>query len=271
MQNMNLFNVNESPNLAKDCSSQDVLDYIVLSIIQRFNQEDLAFKGGYMLNQLMPEVSRMTRDVDFSVDSAEQYEKIKVILKDIGDYLVQNEIICYYKVKDSIAPTQSGGIDFYDSNNSRCLGVDVGWHQIVSGTKWYDLKLGQVHAFSVERMLSDKIHAIFTPKRFRRTKDLYDVYYLLENFDVDYKKFKECIELRGELDLNKNPFREEILEQYLHAWNKLNIVSVVSTREIEKPEFKLVIERLGHFCFPVLNGFKENYSMWEHTKCRWVN
>ncbi len=31
-------------------------------------------------------------------------------------------------------------------------------------------------AFSVERMLSDKIHVIFSQKRFRRVKDLYYVY-----------------------------------------------------------------------------------------------
>lgn len=264
---MDLFGDNDYPGLTSECSNQDILDYIVLSIIQRFNQEDLAFKGGYMLNQLMPEVSRMTRDVDFSVDSAEQYERIKVILKDIGEYLVQNEIISCYKIKDSITPTSSGGVDFYD-NNSKCLGVDVGWHQLVSGTKWYDLKLGRVHAFSVERMLSDKIHAIFTPKRFRRTKDLYDVYYLLENFDVDYKKFKKCIELRGEIDWDKSPFREEVLVQYLHAWNKLEVRSCITNELINKPDFNLVINRLSNFVTALTGNHGDNIY-WKKERTGW--
>ena len=272
MNPMDSFNAEQNNALNyKIETEQDMLDYIVITIIQNLGQENLAFKGGYMLNQLVPEVSRQTRDVDLSVDSQEEYEKVKLILKDIAEHFVSLGLAKEYSIKDTITPTSSGGLTLYDANGSRFLGVDVGWHQLITGTKWYNLKLGQVHAFSVERMLSDKVHAIFTRKRFRRTKDLYDVYILLENFDVDYEKFKECIKLRGELDLNKNPFREEVLEQYLHAWNKLNLVSIVSTKEIEKPEFKLVIERLGHFCFPVLNGFKESYSIWEQTRCRWID
>lgn len=267
---MDFFGDNDNyPSLTKDSSSQDVLDFIVLSVIQRLNQEDLAFKGGYMLNQLMPEVSRMTQDVDFSIANGEQYEKVKLVLMDIGDYLKSKTLISSYKVKETISPASSGGIDFYNESGQRVLGVDVGWHQLASGTKWYDLELGRIHAFSVERMLSDKVHAIFTPKRFRRTKDLYDVYYLLENFDVDYRKFKECIEARGNIDLLKNPFREDVLVQYAHAWKKLNIRSSVPSIDLKKPEFKLVIERLNAFCFPVMINFQHEYLMWNHKVCGW--
>lgn len=268
LNNMEFFDAAADRTITKDSTPQEVLDYIVLTIMQRVGQEDLAFKGGYMLNQLMPSVSRMTRDVDFSVVSDIKYEKIKDELRIIGDYLQQVGAISSYRIKDTITPTSSGGIDFYDSNGGKYLGVDVGWHQLRNGTKWYDLSIGHLHAFSVERMLSDKVHAIFTPKRFRRTKDLYDVYYLLENFDVDYKVFKQCIEDRGPLDLQKSPFREEVLVQYKHAWDKLNVVSAITNERLEKPEFRLVIERLAGFVLALSDNHGDNIY-WDKERIGW--
>ena len=268
MEDMRLFdNTNNTGDIA--INVQEMLDYIVLTIIENLGQDNIAFKGGYVLNQLIPEVSRLTHDVDFSVDSTERYNKVKKVLGDIGDYFITNKLIASYKIKDTIEPTISGGADFYDLNGAKILGVDVGLHQLISGTKWYDVSIGKLHSFSVERILSDKIHAIFSPKRFRRTKDLYDVYYLLENFDVDYNMFKELLEKRGTIDLNKNPFQESVLKQYQHAWEKLQVVSMYQDLILDKPDFRFVIERLGNFCFPIMNEFSRDYKIWNKKLLRW--
>lgn len=250
-------------------SVQDMLDYVVLALIENLGQNNIAFKGGYVLNQLMPEISRLTHDVDFSISSAEQYEEVKRILKDIGDYFISNKVIANYKIKDNIEFSMSGGADFYDTQGAKILGVDVGLHQLISGTKWYNVKVGNLHTFSVERMLSDKIHAIFSPKRFRRAKDLYDVYYLLENFDVDYVMFRESLDNRGVIELDENPFQESILEQYQHAWERLQIVSIYPNVILDKPDFRFVIERLGDFCFPIMNGFSKDYKRWNKELLKW--
>lgn len=269
MNPMDSFNAEQNNALNyKIETEQDMLDYIVITIIQNLGQENLAFKGGYMLNQLVPEVSRQTRDVDLSVDSQEEYEKVKLILKDIAEHFVSLGLAKEYSIKDTITPTSSGGLTLYDANGSRFLGVDVGWHQLITGTKWYNLKLGQVHAFSVERMLSDKVHAIFTRKRFRRTKDLYDVYILLENFDVDYEKFKECVDARGLIDWNASPFREEVLVQYSHAWNKLEVRNAITSEIIKKSEFNLVISRLSDFV-TALTGNRGSDIYWDKKEVNW--
>jgi hypothetical protein len=121
----------------------------------------------------------------------------------------------------------------------------------------------------VERMLSDKVHVVFSSKRFRRTKDLYDIYFLLENFDVDFKRFKELLYKRGDIDLNENPFKEEVLIQYEHAWEKLVVKSVYSDTVLVKPTFKAVIERLGYFCFPIMSSFSREYKKWDMNLLKW--
>ncbi len=269
LNSMNVFTENGKVNKKLSVADNSMLDYIVSTIIAQFSQDYLAFKGGYMLNQLIPEYSRMTRDVDFSVASAEHYEDIKKILKQIGDYFVKEELIASYNIKPDIKPTMSGGADFYNSDGQKILGVDVGWHQVVSGSRWYNLSIGNIHAFTVERMLSDKTHVIFSPKRFRRVKDLYDVFYLLEYFDVDFEQFKYQLNLRGELDLNKTPFREEVLVQYLHAWDKLKVVSHIDGSALSKPDFKLVMHRISKFYHNLYLEDSKCYSLWSKDECEW--
>lgn len=49
----------------------------------------------------------------------------------------------------------------YSANGDKILGIDVGWHDIYFGTTSTDIKITSVNAFTVERMLSDKVTAIF--------------------------------------------------------------------------------------------------------------
>jgi hypothetical protein len=118
-------------------------------------------------------------------------------------------------------------------------------------TEWkfhgYDLM-----RFTVERMLSDKLSAIYSPKRFRRTKDLYDVYILNAAFDIDYKKLKEYIERRNTIDWSKDPFREDVQIQYSAAYDKLKITNAVND-EVYKPPFGKCMEVL-HM---IVNKLKE--------------
>lgn len=273
MDEMNLFNLDTSDDvilgtLPENATMQQMLDFMVLTVLQNLKDVKLAFKGGWMLNQIIPNESRQTHDIDFSIDTGGNYEKVKIVLKAIGDYFIKLGLVDSYKVKETIKETMSGGIDFYADDGSKILGVDVGWHQLTYGTKIYNLSIGDLNAWSIERMLSDKIHAIFTPKRFRRVKDLYDVYVILEQFDVDFKSFKKNLDDRGDIDLNKTPFRDEVLVQYRHAWNKLNLLSV-DDDNLPKPDFDDVIGRLADFC-AILCGCNRNYTKWDCKKKRWL-
>lgn len=222
------------------------LDYMVVALCRAFGDR-LAFKGGYMLTKLMPDVARQTADIDFSILSAEIYQEIKSVLIEICGHFMETGVIDAYKIKDSIGPRMSGGADMY-KGGQKVLGVDVGWHDITYGTKKISLDVAEVNAFTIERMLSDKITAILSNKRFRRPKDLYDVFCISECFDFEIGMVNEFILRRTEgvgADWQNFPFNDIVVREYKKAYDKLGITSVYKSHAIVKPEFEAVFER---FC-----------------------
>lgn len=156
-----------------------------------------------------------------------------------------------YSIKEEIQERMSGGIDFYAEDGHKVLGVDVGLHDISYGIKHYDLKFTDIDAFTVERMLADKLIAITTGKRFRRTKDLYDFYAITNFFDVDIKRLADFIEIRGGAEWNNIPFNDTVLVQYKIAWDKLNLKSFGGSGMIEKPLFDVALRRYYAFALPI--------------------
>ncbi|MCM1172519.1 MAG: nucleotidyl transferase AbiEii/AbiGii toxin family protein [Clostridium sp.] len=273
MEEMNLFgsvehnddNTDKWVELPDNPTNQDMLDYMVL-VIARYVSCDKAFKGGYMLNQLLPSESRMTHDADFSIAKKEDYDEIKNILVKIAQKFKKNGLIKTYKVKDEITETSSGGIDIYDMQGVKILGVDVGLHDISWGVKSYDFKIVTSKAFEVERMLSDKVTAITTRKRFRRTKDLYDVFVITSNFDFDYKKLQQYVAMHDTVQWENLPFSEEILVQYEHAWDKLILTNMLG-ENLNKPAFNIVLKR--YYDIAMSLKYDEIHEKWQHTLLSW--
>ena len=107
-----------------DFSTDDsVLDYIVFIITMRLGLENIAYKGGYILNKLIPN-TRKTYDVDFSIAREELYKDVKIILHELGELFITKGIVDNYDVKENITDTASGGIKFKKDGHS-ILGVDV--------------------------------------------------------------------------------------------------------------------------------------------------
>lgn len=253
------------PVISKDASEQEMLDYMVL-VLARQMTCDAAFKGGYMLNQLLGGASRRTRDIDFSIAEEENYKDVKRILTGIAEKFLEIGLIADYRVKEDIAPKQSGGIDFYDASGAKSLGVDVGLHNISYGVRHYNLAFADIDAFTIERMLSDKIIAILTRKRFRRTKDLYDVYAITQFFDVDLQKLYEFINIRGGAEWQNIPFNPTVIEQYQHAWDKLDLRAFGGSGTIAKPEFDVALDRFYELALTLKNG--DACYKWEHENER---
>lgn len=273
MEKMNLFgsvkhnddNSDKWPDICENPTEQDMLDYIALVTVRYLNCQK-AFKGGYLLNQLLQDTSRMTHDIDFSIASASQYETVKSLLKKLGDYFVNKGLVKYYEIKDSITETSSGGINFYremKNGDRKFLGIDIGLHNLKYGVTEYELSFGNADGFEVERMLADKITAILSRKRFRRTKDLYDVYAITNLFDVDCDKLSKYIELRGNAEFNNIPFNDTILVQYEKAWEKLQLTSP-TTATIEKPPFTQVLTRFYAIALPLKDGIVG--GTWKHAE-----
>ena len=253
-------NSDKWPALPDNPTSNDLLDYMVM-IIARELESEKAFKGGYMMNQLLGGYSRMTHDVDFSIEDKEVYESIIPLLEHLGDFFVKQGVAASYKVKPTIEATMSGGFDVYADDGRKILGMDIGLHDLSYGIQNYNITVGEVKAFSVERMLSDKLLAILSRKRFRRTKDLYDFYVITNFYDVDMKQLAEFIENRGTAEWDNIPFSDVVLEQYAKCWQKLNLTSYTD-KVIDKPDFNLVVNRFYNLALPLKEGV--TYGRWNH-------
>lgn len=240
--------------------SQGLLDYMV-SVICRRLQTPKAFKGGYLLNQLLKEQSRMTHDIDFSISDEAGYEQVKQILQEIAEVFLKNDIIADYKIKPTITQTSSGGVDFYDSLGAKMLGVDVGLHSLAWGITSYNFEFVTTDGFSIERILSDKLMAILSRKRFRRTKDLYDFWVITNNFDFDYQKLCDFVGRRGGAEWDNIPFNDTVLIQYEKAWSKL-ILQTPTHGVLEKPPFNVVLERFYYVALAMKS--KECHQSWSH-------
>ena len=115
---------------------------------------------------------------------------------------------------------------------------------------------------SVERMLADKLIAITTRKRFRRTKDLYDFYAITNFFDVDIKKLADFIEIRGGAEWNNIPFNDTVLVQYKIAWDKLELVNAETGAKIDKPLFDVALGRYYAISLSIKSG--DVLKKWRH-------
>lgn len=249
------------PPLSSHASETEMLDYMVL-VLSRFMSCDAAFKGGYMLNQLLQGYSRMTHDVDFSIAMKGDYETVKMVLQKIALKFTEQGLISSFKIKEDIAEKMSGGIDMYAEDGHKVLGVDVGLHNISYGVKHYDLVFTSIDGFTVERMLADKLIAITTKKRFRRTKDLYDFYAITNFFDVDMQKLSKYIEIRSGAEWDNIPFNDDIIVQYKRAWDKLELINSKTGNKIEKPGFDIVLGRYYALALAIKAGNISGF--WRH-------
>lgn len=251
---------NESIVSLKEINSN--IDSMVLTLLRIFGNES-AFNGGYMLKKLIPDCARQTRDIDFSTQSSELYQSLINTMTAIGNKFVKDGIISSFKIKQTIEPHCSGGMDMYDANGTKILGIDVGWHDITFGTTKTNIDIGEVRAFEVERMLADKIAATLSRKRFRRSKDIYDIFCITNCFDADLNKIRHYLDIRNSdvaVNWENFPFNENIINELEKAYDKLILESIYSDTVLEKPKYSNVLGRFNALCLGVLNEEKVIWS-----------
>lgn len=243
------------------------LDTIVLAVLRLFGT-GVAFKGGYMLNKMIPEMSRQTHDVDFSIQNSELYSDLIKTMQHVGDKFVSDGLISSYTIKPKVQQRMSGGMTMYNSQGDIVLGIDIGWHDLLFGTT--DIKLHGLDAkvFTVERMLSDKLNASLSRKRFRRVKDFYDIYIISRNFDFDIEEVYNCF-IKREPDptplTQLYPFNETILCELGHAYSKLEVRNYQG-KNLDKPPFTdvmLVYDK-------IVLAFKKGTGDWSHEQQRFI-
>ena len=150
------------------------------------------------------------------------------------------------------------------ADKTSTIKIDIGWHDLSWGVRNWSCEGFNCRRFEVERMLSDKISAIYYRKRFRRTKDLYDFYILTNNFDVSMKTIREYIVKRGLIEWDRTPFREDVLIEYSKAYDKLKVFTKDGL-PITKPEFEKIIYRLHD----VMIRYNDD-TTWNHAERNFI-
>lgn len=240
---------------------------IMVTVLTRALGDKIAFKGGYMLTKLIPEYARQTEDIDFSIQNSELYADLLVVMDKLGKHFIEKGYIDHYVVKPEVRERMSGGMDMYDADNRKVLGIDIGWHDITFGTTTTSIDVGEVRAFTVERMLADKITAILSRKRFRRTKDIYDLYCITNCFDFNVDVVNDYILRRTDgkgAEWENFPFNEIVVREYTKAYNKLKLQSIVKDKELPRPDFTDVLYRFNDICRFLLS--RDNKKYWNHVK-----
>ena len=253
----------------EEISKVELLDFIALQICKECKSY-FAFKGGYTLSKMLEE-PRMTQDIDISIQAKEDYEEFKLVLTSIGNNLIERGLITTYEIKPDITETSSGGIKCRDESGEILVGVDIGLHQLTVGVGRLDFTFDEVNAFVPERMIADKISAILSRKRFRRAKDIYDLYCLTTQYRLNYTLLKELVDMRleGNEGLWDNiPFNEIVLVQYEHAYDKLVLKSFFNGEALIKPPFSKVCSLFYKLVEPLKKG--ELRTEWNNTTGVWM-
>lgn len=258
-----------STGLTRDSTDMEILDYLVVQLCKCMDTSSIIFRGGYVLNKIIDkDTPRATVDVDISIEEAGYYESIKSILRHTGEMLVDDKVIDYYRIKDLTSVECSGGIDLYFANERHKLGADIGLRNPDSGTVNMKINGYEIRRFSIERMLADKLSAIYSNVRFRRTKDLYDFYIITNCFDVDLPVMNEYVENDVGIDWSNTPLDENICSAYERAYSKLVVRDPYANNWIAtKPSFNVVIERVSIFVCNIKSCLKWKCGERRFIKC----
>lgn len=110
--------------------------------------------------------------------------------------------------------------------------------------------IGQLVVTTVEQMLCDKLSALFSDRRQRRIKDLYDVWHLLTTCDINVQKLILCLNRRGLYPLRSEdgPFTYDHIDVTEDAYSRVVVYNVGTERARSMPTFAELIETIGGFC-----------------------
>lgn len=236
----------------------NLADWMMLRLVRAVQADAIAVKGGYLLSKLLENPS--------SIQDNSMYDLLLEELRNAAEELRGIGIVDEVSVKTP-GGTRGLQVDFYLGGRN-VFGIDVSLHDITYGVARYGFLPDPVLGFSIERILADKVKVILSKQRFRRAKDLYDVYAILSQFDVSLENLQVCLDARDVTDdLWQNiPFGESILLAYEQAWDKL-ILHRVGGGEIDKPSLRRVLEKFYAFALPL--KAKRQVSQWSFEEGRW--
>lgn len=245
-----MFESNEEAKLTE----YEFLEKLFAGLRHAKTLDGMVLKGGFRLIQTL-ENSRVTQDIDFSIDKEKGWENLQAAIRASVDSL-GSEMCEIVSTRDP-QETMSAKIEILIKSLDSVVGIDASWEPIEVGTVKLNIMGIDIDAYTLCHVLADKYCVIFSKKRFRRTKDLYDIYNILSNFSIDYAEFDDVVRHnRNQIDWERTPIRDDVIKEYEKAWNKLTISVIEDDLQktlATKPDFKKVFETVCAFILEYLS------------------
>ena len=227
--------------------SELVSNYIDMFMRLTHDIDDVAcIRGNVLLNMLLPDHARQTKDLDFSVLNVRVYNEILVPrLTAYGDECVAQGIADSYVIRPVDDGSHPGGIKV-KKDGRVVIAADISASDdFMRGLQRYKLEGAHIQGSSVNRIVSDKVCATLSKARFRRTKDFYDLFIIHESgLSVDYNVVRDlCVEAFGGTDqlleaLTIYRVDEDAAMQLSTPWEKLRVGVSKETTEQQSSRVK---------------------------------
>lgn len=206
----------------------------------------VGFKGAMVLKACLMDAGftdeiRHTADIDANWYSdtpptAEQMEE------SLSAALQKNGIVLNVRLYRMYGEGRSAGFEFSDPDTAEILfTLDMDVDRPVSPTQIYDVAGLRFRGISPVQMLADKISAISTDKVFRRIKDVVDLYYLSQVFELDQETMMSTLQNSGRHLENFDGFLHRPDDLH-HAYDKFRF-----TGDVTKPSFDEVYDAVKQY------------------------
>lgn len=262
MDKMNLFGRRFNPDLEK------IMEDFLSAVSKTKFKDNIILKGAMNLKAAVqspvPAVElRNTMDLDFHVPSWDIWEEF---VDEIPKSISKSSPSGYkYSVISRRSTTPDKGDSLLiDTGTPLTFEIDM---NLSSRSPEATIYPGRgVLGYSIYEMLVDKTMSFFSRKIYRRAKDLYDLYLMSLEFDIDLDRLVKCVDSKWDLNNLSSPLHIADREQLKKAYDKLRILGD------SKPDFDIVYGRVNKFCSEYVNfyysGVRDGKS-WNRRTGKW--
>lgn len=248
MKLFNIITVEEGVDM--NLSAEEKLMYAVMHAIYN-SGIPIDFKGAMVLKACLieagfPDEIRHTADIDAnwysdSPPSAEQ------LVESLETALQRNGINLHVDLFRMYGEGRSAGFELTDPTAEEILfTMDMDVNRPVQPTRIYEVAGLRFRGVSPDQMLADKISAISTSKVYRRIKDVVDLYYLSQVFELDLNRLRQILSNNGKVLEDFHGFLHGT-EELRHAYEKFRF-----TGGVNKPLFDDVYTKVKVYLKDVL-------------------
>lgn len=215
--------------------------YTIANNLEKVNAP-IAIKGGLLLHASLSEhqspINRKTMDIDANwINQPPNINDMQNILEQAVKLSYPDYTVTTHR---PYGTQQSAGFHVLDEKGRILTHIDIDV-QKETHPKNYTFTDKSFQGVEIEQVLCDKITVASSPKLFRRTKDLLDIYAITQSVPYDESKLTELLTKQKLGDFSILNTEKDKLE---HGYNKLRDIT-------NKPDFETVYQTTTEFCITI--------------------